>query len=257
MASGIWARTLVCEANPNFGYRSNISAQTLYLNVFHDKLKNLLDSAKTRAASKQPRRVLYWSPDAQTAWQQFADNTELHMSPNMGLHDCKAFLAKAPENMARIAAQLQLYIDSDSTVIGFAATSAASAIMSYFITEHQRLFGQNGRLNEDYMHVEQLHKTLQKLAQRLQTYCISKSVLQRNLPNSMRNKKELFNRVLEQLELSGAIAQGHLLNPYTNTPINRQMYVHLNPAYFPQNIPYCWHSGSIANQTANSLSMNI
>lgn len=135
--NGFVQRPLYTYPESNLGQRNPRAAVPVPENVaadYHQRIKSLVKSLWEAEAP----RILALTPEA----NEFMYRFEEHLEPRMGnlgdLRQIMSWASKLPAKLARIAAALTLYDNSDATEVTGPYMAAAISLAPYFIT-HARL----------------------------------------------------------------------------------------------------------------------
>lgn len=197
--NGWMARFLITLTYSTQGGRiesgSNISPIAL------EKFKERVYTLVNRTGEPQ---VLRFSPDAQLAWQGWANAFEQNIQPGGSYANAPDFASKAAEQVARMAGVLHAFTEDENLEISQATVNAAGNIIHWYGQQYVQLINQRSTeidIEQDAMDLDLWIRS--QLLRRGWQYMDVPTLLQYG-PNRLRTKNKL-DLVLEYLQMTGRI----------------------------------------------------
>ncbi len=159
-------------------------------------------------------KILPLSPDAKDAWIAFHDQVEKELGEGGQFYMIRGWGAKAPEQVARVAAIFQLALCKDPLVVDLDAVLRAIQVVSYYLNESLRL-STTSKSKDTARVLNWLIKRAKKLGVRY----LVRFEIQRYIHNDLRNTQRI-EEALTTLEEQGFIHCGF---------VEGKDYVFLNP----------------------------
>ena len=144
-------------------------------------------------------RTLDFSPDAKQAWIAFHDSVERDLASGCALHDVRDVASKSADNVARLAAILQVFESGRLEEISLVAVTCASKIVGWHLSESRRFFSELA-LPDDLANAARLDEWLLRRVATHQSPVIPFKDVQQFGPSRVRDGKVLEGalRVLEE-----------------------------------------------------------
>lgn len=197
--NGWMARFLITLSYSTQGGRfenvSNIS--TVALVKFKERVHALIN----RTSEQQ---VLRFSPDAQLAWQGWANAFELNIQPGGCYANAPDFASKATEQVARMAGVLHAFTEDDNLEISQATINAAATIIDAYGQQYVQLINQRATARDIEQDAIDLDLWIRSQLIRRGWQCMDVPTLLQYGPNRLRSKNKL-NLVLDYLQMTGRI----------------------------------------------------
>lgn len=209
---GFLARCHVCYPESTQGTRFNKPRpeELVYVNDFKQRCLDLLHEQVERflpgANQKRFQNVtLTFSYPAQIAWEQIYDNIEFACATGGVFAQNRDYASKIAENIARMAGVFHAFEGYEGTEISAETLHRAAQVVLWYASEFLRLFTPPGPMDILNDHALKLDNWLIEYAFRKGSYTISKSLLLRYGPNSLRNRDTLdiaIQRLMETNRIS-------------------------------------------------------
>ena len=219
LGSGLWARILAYQLDAAQQTLPGCLAQPQRLAEFHQRIQEILDYTDRVVTGEVPARTLQFTPEAAGHWHFFSQQCDRRRQDNSSFADSThAYIARAPENMLRLAGLLHLLDTGGTTpVIPARTVEVASQLMSFYIEEHIRLF-EHGALDPDIMDDQKLLAQIR--AKIFPNQRATKSHIHAIAPRSFRGKGARLNASLERLVTQGFIYKGYGFNYQGRKPVD-------------------------------------
>ena len=197
--NGWMARFLITRSYSTQGTRfesgSNISP--IALEKFKERVRALIN----RTGEPQ---LLRFSPDAQLAWQNWANAFEQNIQPGGCYANAPDFASKAAEQVARMAGVLHAFTEDDNLEISQATVNTAATIIDAYGQQYAQLINQRSTVRDIQQDAMDLDLWIRgQLIRRGLNWMDVPTLLQYG-PNRLRTKNKL-DLVLEHLQLAGRI----------------------------------------------------
>ena len=148
--SGLLARTLLSRPASTAGSRFLSFGWTPShdgLAAFNSRVSELLQDAYEHADHRD-RLAMKFDATAAREWIAAFNDAEQQLGPYGEWSEIKDFVAKAPENAARVAAIFE-YFETGSQFISHQNTIRAIKIVGWYLREFQRIFGREQHLDQE------------------------------------------------------------------------------------------------------------
>ena len=221
MEIGFLARLLVAEPMSRQGTRRAHSSINeigqAALNVFHARIRELLQSSRQSHAEGRPRTTLHFNPEATAKWLHFAAWVENQLGPGGLFEDVRGFASKLTNHMSRLAALIH-FSQGSGTPIDAASTDCAIQLAHWYALEFKRLFGADDpvviqqrygdqllnwlhrqyqqRGHQDFILTDLYRLAPRKLRKRADLDIAINDLCARNLAQIYRNAKPAFLRII-------------------------------------------------------------
>lgn len=206
--SGLLARVLFTVPESTQGqrfYSENGTVNFEALNLYHEKLKELLKVADKYRESKK-KRVLDFTPSALQELRNYYDWVEENLQEYSKFSDVRDAGSKIVNNATRIAALLHLCSgNADSEHIDGDTALAACQLAEFYLLEFRRAFGEKTLEEREEENGELLYDWLVKEGYNRIGAITNLSLIRQLGPNKLRKKEELF-LALNYLDRHGVIA---------------------------------------------------
>jgi hypothetical protein len=139
--SGFMARCLVSTPPSTQGYRwrDGKVPTSGRLDAFQDRIGEILLQGDAREGARADDMLLEFDADAAQLWIDISNNTEALMQPVNGGQVIADFLAKVPEQIARIAALFHVISDQPGRITAN-TVERARALVNYHANEFRTMF---------------------------------------------------------------------------------------------------------------------
>ncbi|HCB3721655.1 TPA: DUF3987 domain-containing protein [Klebsiella aerogenes] len=175
------------------------------LNVFHQKINQLLDKQKVRFYSNDSQKqTLRLSDDATAYWAEKQSELSRKAAPGQQMEHISEITAKAGANALRVAAILTYMYSPESLCISRGVIQAAFNIVEWHLEEAERLFFPSSERNAFMEDVYEMFRWLKEKFLDDKGYPFRKNEVNRNGPNRLRDASK-SQSVLEQLIALGLI----------------------------------------------------
>lgn len=142
---GFMARFLVCWPTPIDGtrlYECKDATKEPAINTYHQRIAELLERPlDLKEGGGLNLRLLVPDGEAKKVWIKCYNAIEKELAPHGELVGTREVANKAGENMLRIAGVLTLVDNPEAGVIGKTQMNQAAQLMSFYLSEAQRLQG--------------------------------------------------------------------------------------------------------------------
>ena len=166
---------------------------------FNDLIRTFLSKPAVFEEDMLQTKVLPLAPEAMEAWIAFHDQIERELGEAGEFYMIRGWGSKAPEQVARVAANFQLAVSKDPQVVELDSVQRAIRVVSYYLNESLRL--STSSKSKDSARVL---NWLVKRAKRLKERWVLRSQIQQYIHNDLRNAKKIDEALLA-LEDSGFI----------------------------------------------------
>lgn len=142
---GLINRSFILKPESCIGYRTFTNPENperieAILAEFYQRVKELLQRSFPENEEEFPDPiVMVCSPEAQHAWEQYRHQAEFRSRPEAPGRDPNTYLARTPQNVARVAALLA-YFFGEETVVSLEWMEQAIAIVTWFADQHKDMF---------------------------------------------------------------------------------------------------------------------
>lgn len=199
-------------------------ASTEVIDLFGKRCQEILRSHIDAHTQELPEKIeLYFSPDAQSRWEQEHDKIEFMMNPGGFFCNDKDFASKHADKIARLAALFHYFAGADGP-IPLETLERSISISWWYAAEFVHNFAKPQQLPQEQLDANQL---LVWLANYIRTSCqffIKKNEVRQDGPNPLRNKIRL-NAALRYLWQQGIACEDKNAD-------NKTIYIKMNPQYF-------------------------
>lgn len=139
--SGFLARFLFSAPPSTQGYRWRTAEvpSTDRLDVFHERVKEILAHGDAVAAGKSEEVLLRFDADAARRWVDIANYMDSMTRPGNAWYAIADFVSKAPEQIARIAA-ISHYFGNQPGSISVETVERARSVVEYHLYEFKAMF---------------------------------------------------------------------------------------------------------------------
>lgn len=213
--SGYLARCLICYPNSTQGYRQirNSISSREHLHKFQIRFMEIIKNGIKR----EQRDALEFTPEAESYWINYYNETEMETGPNGDLRMHREFASKLSDQLARIAAVLHFF-NNDPGGISLHATQAASLIINWYMVEHERIFSKVSTSVQIQNDASELFNWICSYCSQHSISMVRKNIILQYGPNKTRNKEKL-NELLHLLAQQRKISiQQNLKTIYIKIP---------------------------------------
>jgi len=226
---GLCSRCLICTPKKRLPRTSYVAPGTdEHLQKYYDRITDLLKNAPT---GENHRIELIFHPGAQKKWAQVYDQFEAQTSPGGLLANHSDWGAKAPENIARVAALLHVFEGYEGTEISLETLQSAIKIVLWFAQEFVLTFPvanpQQGQVKDAITLDEWIIESL-KSGRLMTNLPIALSMFRQFGPNALRQGDRLI-RALEKLAEANRLSISSIISPGGSI---RGMQIILNDYYY-------------------------
>ena len=175
------------------------------LNLFHEKLNKILnkDAPINKNGELEPKKIRLSNP-AKEAWKAFYNRIELMLKVGGELSDVRDVASKIADNAVRLACNLQMFCEPESSEIDLSHLNSGCALAEWHLNESKRFFGELV-LSPEELKIAQLDRWLVKYCDQRNIERVLKSDILQKGPNSLRKKVPL-DKALEELISKSRIA---------------------------------------------------
>lgn len=207
--TGFFARTLLSQPESTQGNRFNHEIPNTWpnLNRFNARIQNLLCTYPDHNEGEpiDPKLILL-SPEAQEAWQLYADDVETRLLVGNSLQDLRDVGSKAADNVARLACLFHVFEYGTEKPIEFQTMQNAIDIVEWYVQESCRILGQWSTTNDVSEAVQVRDYLIRYCNQRGVTQVKFRALQQCISPKRFR-KSGLLRKIIEKLEALHIIQQ--------------------------------------------------
>lgn len=162
-ASGFTARLLITEPESNMGHRTNNTSpeqaaiNEAHIKSFDEQAYNFL--CKSHDKNDNPNEVIFISPAAAKAWQDYANLVEVNMGKGKRLSDITDFASKLGNYICRIAGIIHSFEEKFGE-INLETMNLAILIGHNYLLEYKNKFGALDSIQQLEIDAHALHKWL-------------------------------------------------------------------------------------------------
>ncbi|ATE58982.1 YfjI family protein [Thauera sinica] len=160
-SSGFLARCLVTRPMSMIGNRFVLSEppQWKHLDVFHARLRNILEEGDLRLVADVPRRTMEFDNEARRQWASHANKVETMLREGDYLYEVRDFGAKLMEHVARVAAILHVFSCQEGKIT-VDTVERAFSIVWFHAEEFRLLFSPSLEVPQAVIDAEKIERYL-------------------------------------------------------------------------------------------------
>ncbi|PJI96538.1 uncharacterized protein DUF3987 [Acidovorax sp. 69] len=148
---GFFERTEFCRPRSLVGNRriqeySTSEGADFWLDHYRHRITEILGEGWDRYQNKKPKLTVKFSEEAKKTWIGFSNWIERELRKGGQYEHMRGFATKAPNNIARRAANMQYFLTGDA-VISDDMLWRSIEISYYYLEEHLRIFGPPQAIN--------------------------------------------------------------------------------------------------------------
>ena len=199
--TGFLARFLVAWPESTQGSRMFTEAPQSwpYLSEFNRRITAILnDPVPIDENGALTPTMLELSPQAKQAWVSYHDTIEKQLANGKELYDVRDVASKSADNAVRLAALFQ-WLNKPNQAISLDAFDSASRIVSWYLSESRRFFGELA-LPEELANAAKLDSWLIDYCKREQTHLVAKNAVLQYGPLRKKEKLDAATQELAELD---------------------------------------------------------
>ena len=220
----------------------SVPADPAVLDLFYDRCSEILQSHIGEDDQKLPKKIeLYFSPEAQSRWDEIHDKIEVMMRPGNFFCNDKDFASKHADKIARLAALLH-HFEGNEGPINLETLEHAIAISGWYAEEFVRNFAKPPQEPQEQVDARLLLVWLANFIRTSGQFSIKKTEVLQYGPSRLRNKIHLNAALLllRQRNIAGEVK--------VPTGKKATAYIEMNMQYFtPAEIQFVLSQGVSLN----------
>lgn len=230
---GLWSRFFITYPPSWEGIRflDGYTTEPIKLQRFYERVKTLVNIHATSAESEShQRKLLKFTPEAQSAWVSIFNSIESQTSILGFLSAVTDYASKYADNLARMAAVFH-YFQGNEGDIDLKTLNQANAICQWYLEEFRKIFSPppvNYGPPQVVIDAQELEAWLVRHFLKYGVHWITKTQLMRYAPNKLRRTDRLMP-AMHLLIQNGVIAPKPLTHLHGKKPM---VSYDLNPTYF-------------------------
>lgn len=216
----------------------SVPASTEVMDFFDNRCLEILRSHIDVHGQELPEKIeLYFSPEAQSRWEQVHDLIESMMNPGGFFCNDKDFASKHADKIARLAALFHYFAGAEGP-IPLETLERSITISGWYAEEFVRNFAKPQLLPQEQLDANQLLVWLANYIRTSGQFFIKKNDVRQDGPNPLRNKIRL-NAVLRFLWQQGIVSEAKY-------PSDKTIYIAMNQQFFtPYQVQLLCNQGGI------------
>ncbi len=174
------------------------------LDAFNNRITELLDAPVPFDEDGMPAPVMmFFTPEAKTAWIAFHDAIEAQLGDGGELRDVRDVSSKSADNAARLSALFHVFEHGVGGRISAECFESASRIVAWHLNESRRFFGES-TLSPELRNAARLDDWLVATCRHEQIQSVSTKRILQYGPSGLRDKSSL-DAALAELEELGRV----------------------------------------------------
>lgn len=216
----------------------SVPASPEVMDLYDNRCLEILRSHIDIHGQELPEKIeLFFSPDAQSRWEQEHDKIESMMNPGGFFCNDKDFASKHADKIARLAALLH-YFAGDDGPIPLETLERSITISCWYAEEFVRNFAKPHQLPQEQLDAQQLMAWLANYIRTSGQFFIKKNDVRQHGPNPLRNKIRL-NAALRFLWQQSIASE-------SKYPGDKAIYIAMHQQFFtPYQIQFLCSQGGI------------